>query len=232
MKKRLMLVLLWVLGQTAHSAEQPYTVVTVDLRQEKLQLFLNDEARRPFMGFARLASWLEGKGGKLDFAVNGGMFHADFSPVGLLVQEGKQVAPLNLSDGAGNFFLKPNGVFLVSASGAQVVESSAYKALKEPVQLATQSGPMLVWDGVMHPAFREESRSRHIRNGVGVANGKVLFVISNVPVTFYEFAAFFRDQLKCKNALYLDGAISSMYSEKLKRHDSMANLGPILGIVR
>ena len=232
MKKILMLVVLWMLGQGAHGADQRFTVVTVDVRHQKLQLFLNDEETRPFNGFARLAAWLERRGGKLDFAVNAGMFHADFGPVGLLVQDGRQVAPLNLADGTGNFFLKPNGVFLVTAAGAQVVESSAYPAVKGKVRLATQSGPVLVLDGVMHPGFRAESQSRNIRNGVGVANGKVLFVISEVPVTFYEFAAFFRDELKCRNALYLDGAISRLYSARLKRNDGGANLGPILGVVR
>lgn len=232
MKKILMLLVLWTLGQGAHGADKRFTVVTVDVRREKLQLFLNDEQTRPFNGFARLVPWLERRGGKLDFAVNAGMFHADFAPVGLLVQDGRQVASLNLADGGGNFFWKPNGVFLVTAAGAQVVESSAYAAVKGKVRLATQSGPMLLLDGVMHPGFRAESQSRNIRNGVGVANGKVLFVISEVPVTFYEFAAFFRDKLKCRNALYLDGAISRMYSAKLKRNDGGADLGPILGVVR
>ena len=232
MKKILMFALLWTLGQAVHGADRRYTVVTVDVKREKLQLFLGDEAHQPFMDFARLSSWLEKRGGKLDFAMNAGMYHADFSPVGLLVQEGKQVAPLNLADGAGNFFLKPNGVFLVTEDGPQVVESSQYSAVKGKVRLATQSGPMLLWDGVMHPGFREESRSRHIRNGVGVVNGKVLFVISEQPVTLYAFAAFFRDELKCKNALYLDGSISRMYSEKLKRNDGGANLGPMFGVVR
>ena len=234
MKKILMLILLWTLGQGAHGAGKRFTVVTVDVKREKLQLFLNDDAGRPFKSFARLSSWLEGRGGKLSFAVNAGMYHADFSPVGLLVQEGRQVAPLNLDDGVGNFFLKPNGVFLVSAAGAQVVESSAYGALKAKVHLATQSGPLLLHGGVMHPAFRRESTSRHLRNGVGVgaASGKVLFVISEEPVTFYELAAYFRDVLKCRDALYLDGAISSLYSDKLKRHDVRAHLGPMLGVVR
>ncbi len=227
-----MFVLLWTLEQAVHGADSRYTVVAVDVKREKLQLFLADEAHKPFMSFARLSSWLQGRGGKLDFAMNAGMYHPDFSPVGLLVQEGKQVAPLNLAEGAGNFFLKPNGVFLVTQAGPQVVESRHYAAVKGKVLLATQSGPMLLSDGVMHPAFREASRSRHIRNGVGVANGKVLFVISNEPVTFYAFAAFFRDELKCRNALYLDGAISSLYSEKLKRNDALATLGPILGVVR
>jgi uncharacterized protein YigE (DUF2233 family) len=113
-----------------------------------------------------------------------------------------------------------------------VVESSEFPALRGKVQLATQSGPLLLRNGVMHPAFRANATSRHIRNGVGVVGNKVIFVISNEPVTFYELAAFFRDELKCRDALYLDGAISRMYSEQLKRHDGGADLGPMLGVLR
>ena len=232
MKKILWFILLWMLAPSVHGAQKRFTVTAVDVRREQLALFLNDEAGQPFKGFARLSSWLEGRGKQLDFAVNAGMYHADFSPVGLLVQDGKQAAPINLDDGVGNFFMKPNGVFLVTASGPRVLASAEYPRIKGKVLLATQSGPLLLRNGVMHPAFRANATSRHFRNGVGVKGGKVLFVISEEPVTFYELAAFFRDQLKCRDALYLDGSISSMYSARSKRMDARAHLGPILGVVR
>ena len=232
MKNILWLILLWALMPFAHGAEKRFTVTVVDVRREQLALFLNDEAGQPFKDFARLSSWLEGRGKKLSFAVNAGMYHADFSPVGLLVQEGRQAAPLNLDDGVGNFFMKSNGVFLVTSRGPRVVAAAEYARIKGPVLLATQSGPLLLRNGVMHPAFRADATSRHIRNGVGVKGGKALFVISEEPVTFYELAAFFRDQLKCRDALYLDGSISSMYSSKWKRMDARAHLGPILGVLR
>jgi uncharacterized protein YigE (DUF2233 family) len=231
MKKLLLLVLLWALGQAAHGAQKRFTVVSVDTRREKLELFLNDDVDRPFKGFARLSSWLQGRGKKLTFAVNAGMFEPDFSPVGLLVQDGAEAAPLNLRDGAGNFYMKPNGVFLIAASGPRVVASSEYPALRGKIRLATQSGPLLLRDGKMHPKFAPDSSSRQMRNGVGVVGSKVLFVISEEAVTFYELAAFFRDQLHCRDALYLDGAISSLYSDKLKRSDAAAELGPIVGLV-
>ena len=132
--------------------------------------------------------------------------------------------------------MKPNGIFLVSATGPQVLESSEYQNLDLRVRLATQSGPLLLRHGQMHPAFNPHSTSRQIRNGVGVIGSKVLFVISDEPVTFYELAAFFRDELQCRDALYLDGAISSMYSAghagQRKRHDAGADLGPMLGVLR
>ncbi len=231
MKKLLILALLMSFWQAARGAETRYTVVTVDLAREDLRIFLADDAGQPFKRFFRLANWLAQRDLHLEFAVNAGMYHHDFSPVGLLVQDGKELAPLNRDAGFGNFFLKPNGVFLVTAAGPQVVESGEYPALAKGVRLATQSGPLLLRKGVMHPAFLADATSRHIRNGVGIVDGKAVFVMSEQPVTLYEFAAYFRDQLKCQDALYLDGSISSLYSQALGRNDQRGQLGPILGVV-
>lgn len=232
MKKLLIGLFLCLLIPVVHAADARFTVVTVDPAKQDLQLFLHDESGQPFKGFTRLAGWLEGRGKRLEFAVNAGMYHADFSPVGLLVIEGKQLAPLNLSEGTGNFFMKPNGVFLLTRQGPKVVPASSYAAADKDVLLATQSGPMLVNDGTIHPQFNPESQSRYVRNGVGVVNGKAIFVVSNHAVTFHEMAVHFRDVLRCKNALYLDGSVSSLYSRELGRNDAVAALGPILGVVR
>ena len=209
-----------------------FTVVRIDTRTESLAIFLRDESGRPFHGFERLAAWLKARDKQLGFATNAGMFHPDFSPVGLLVQEGRQLSPLTLADGRGNFFLKPNGVFLVTASGPRIVASEEYPALSQGVRLATQSGPLLVRRGVIHPAFRASSTSRLIRNGVGVSGKDAVFVISEKPVTFYELAVYFRDELNCADALYLDGVVSSLHSAELGRSDVKVRLGPIIGVAR
>ena len=230
MKKLLSAIALTFLARAGMAQDARFTVVTVDTAHEQLALFLNDEAGAPLNSFARLAAMLQARQRRLSFAVNAGMFHVDYRPVGLLVQDGTQVAPLNLADGVGNFFLKPNGVFLVSDSGPRVLESSEYPNFKGAVRLATQSGPLLLRDGVIHPGFNPASSSRNIRNGVGVLGSKAIFVISNHPVTFYEFAVFFRDNLHCRDALYLDGAVSGLYSSALGRHDAPAKFGPMLGV--
>ncbi|MDQ1832613.1 phosphodiester glycosidase family protein [Massilia scottii] len=231
MKKFLFSLLVCLSAQLCQAADTRFTVVTVDPARQDLRLFLNDEAGQPFKSFGRLQDWLQGRKQRLVFAANAGMYHPDFAPVGLHVENGKELAPLNLADGKGNFFLKPNGVFLLSKSGPAVLESSAYPAQSSDVRLATQSGPMLVIDGKIHPRFVPESSSRYVRNGVGVLDGKAIFAISKVPVTFHEFATYFRDTLGCKNALYLDGSISSLFSTELGRADVGAPLGPILGVV-
>jgi uncharacterized protein YigE (DUF2233 family) len=58
-----------------------------------------------------------------------------------------------------------------------------------------------------------------------------VFVISEDPVSFHEFASLFRDTLDCPDALYLDGVISSLHSAKLRRSDARMDLGPILAII-
>lgn len=220
-------------GPEAGSVARPrFTAIRVDVRKERIELFLRDEAGRTFNRFDRLSSWLASRNERLRFAMNAGMFHPDLSPVGLLVQDGRQVSPLNLSDGAGNFFLKPNGVFFVSESGPRIVESTEYPALARGVRLATQSGPLLVRSGVLHPAVNAASTSRLLRNGVGVSGDTVVFVISEQPVNFYEMATYFRDELHCPDALYLDGVVSSLYAADLQRSDSRADLGPIIGVVQ
>ncbi|CAN7434070.1 phosphodiester glycosidase family protein [Variovorax paradoxus] len=235
MRKLLLLLALCLAGAasmaSAAAAEPRYTVVKIDVRKERLELFLHDDSGAPFKRFDRLEAWLAARNRQLVFAMNAGMYHADFSPVGLLVQEGREEAPLNLAAGAGNFFLKPNGVFLVSDAGPRVVESSEYAALpKEGVRLATQSGPLLLRRGVVHPAFIPDSDSRKIRNGVGVSGHTAIFVISEQPVNFYEFALYFRDVLHCRDALYLDGTVSALHSLALRRSDFTRELGPILGV--
>jgi len=208
------------------------TVCRIDVSRHRLRVFLNDEKGRPLKYFSGVNRLLAARDERLVFAMNAGMYHKDFTPVGLLVSEGEELHPINLDSAPGNFFLKPNGVFLVSDAGARIVESSRYPTLTERVQIATQSGPLLVIDGALHPAFRRESTSRYVRNGVGVLSPtEVLFVISEQPVTFYEFATLFRNGLGCKDALFLDATVSSLYSESIERSDLRASLGPIIGVV-
>jgi uncharacterized protein YigE (DUF2233 family) len=218
-------------SQPGTGADPRFTVVTVDIRTERLELFLRDDAGLPFKSFDRLKSWLANRNERLRFAMNAGMFQADLSPVGLLVQDGQEVSSLNLSDGTGNFFLKPNGVFFIADSGPKIVESSEYPAFAKNVRWATQSGPLLVRNGMFHPAIDPASTSRLLRNGVGVSGNMIVFVITEQPVSFYELAVFFRDQLHCPDALYLDGVVSSLYSMDLQRNDSRADLGPIFAVV-
>lgn len=227
----------WLLGlalavaSAAALAQARYTVVRVDTARQQLALYWQDDQGRPLRRLDRLAAWLQSQGKTLAVGMNAGMYHADARPVGLLVIDGREIAPLNLDNGQGNFFLKPNGVFLIDAHGPRVVDAVDYAASHEGVRLATQSGPLLLKHGEIHPAFSPNSASRYIRNGVCALGAEVLLVISDTPVTLHEFARHFRDELHCRDALYLDGAISSLYAPGLGRNGQLKDLGPLIGVL-
>jgi uncharacterized protein YigE (DUF2233 family) len=207
------------------------TVCRLDIRTDRLQLFLTDPSGRPFNSFQKVAASVARRNAQLVFAMNAGMFQEDYSPLGLMVIDGHQVHRLNGRFGFGNFYLKPNGIFLLSDSGARIVETSAYRSLQTTPLLATQSGPLLLHDGQLNPHLSPEGTSRLIRNGVGVVNANdVVFAISEEPVNFYDFALLFRDQLHCADALYLDGNVSSLYVRSRNRADEHVPLGPIIGV--
>jgi uncharacterized protein YigE (DUF2233 family) len=209
-----------------------YTVCGTPARGSDLRVFLRDGKGENYGSFSSLKRDLEGKGETLVFAMNGGMYHPDYRPVGLYIENNVERAKISTRRGPGNFHLQPNGVFYVGRNGAGVMETRAFQRQKPPATFATQSGPMLVINGAIHPRFSTDSDSRKIRNGVGVcADGRAVFAISEVPVTFHEFARLFRDRYKCQNALFLDGSISALYSRQLNRSDGWRPMGPIVGLV-
>ncbi len=209
-----------------------YTVCSFDPKTEEIRVYHSDPAGRPFSGFDALVRQLWEERHYLVFGTNGGMYHDDLSPVGLFVEYGVERRPISTKAGWGNFHLLPNGVFSVTDGKAAITESLRYARRRPEADYATQSGPMLVIDGALHPKFLPDSDSFKIRNGVGVdRDGKVHFVISNTPVRFYDFARLFRDTLGCPNALYLDGTISSAYIPERGRRDRLFPLGPIIAVI-
>nr|WP_246318913.1 phosphodiester glycosidase family protein [Peteryoungia desertarenae] len=208
-----------------------YVACEVDPAKSAVRVHHSDPNGRPFGGFDSLARQLWAERRVLTLAMNGGMYHRDLSPVGLLIENGEERSKLIIRGGWGNFHLLPNGVFLVKDGRPQVMETRAFQRSGLQPDFATQSGPMLVIDGKIHPRFLPDSDSFKIRNGVGVdADGHLHLVISRVPVRFYDFALLFRDRLKTKNALYLDGTISSLYSPELDRRDRLFPIGPIISV--
>ena len=171
-------------------------------------------------------------GGRLQFAMNGGMFHPDYKPVGLYVEDGREITRANTRNGPGNFHLKPNGVFYMSGAMAGVLETGAYLKAKPQSDFATQSGPMLVINGRIHPRFSKTGESQKLRNGVGVRDANtVVLAISEGEVSFGTFARLFRDPLKCANALFLDGGSApALYAPALQRSGNFLPLGPMIGV--
>ena len=220
------------LGQAKRIKFSHYSFDTYqcDLRKVALDFYWIDKKGRTLKSLKNLWRTLQQQQRTLLFATNAGMFKANHYPVGLYVEQQQQITPLNLDKKRGNFFLKPNGVFLITTQQeARIVESSQYPQYAASVKYATQSGPLLLINGKIHPKFGKNSPNRNIRSGVGIINkNEVVFAISNEKVTLYEFASFFKE-LGCQIALYLDGHISKMYLPPLKRYDDGGNFGVMIG---
>jgi uncharacterized protein YigE (DUF2233 family) len=208
-----------------------FLVVDVDLQRAKLEMHWRNPAGKPFLNFQALEDYLTAKGQRLLAVMNAGIFDTASQPLGLHIERGQILRRLNSRrSGYGNFYLQPNGVFYLekTASGtrARLQTTIAFerdhpsiRELGSNTQIleATQSGPMLVVDGKLNTAFKADSANRLIRNAIGVpsrstgASSRVVLVLTETPVNFHTLARFMRDQLECKDALYLDGNISNLY---------------------
>ena len=206
-----------------------YTICEVSA-DEDLQLFLRDSEGAILGSFAAVEA---DTGHALGFAMNAGMYHDNRDPVGHYIEDGVEQMRVISSAGPGNFGLLPNGVFCIG-DGLRVFETLDYLADKPACTYATQSGPMLVIGGALHPRFIPDSDSRFIRNGVGTsADGtRAVFAISNEAVNFHDFGTLFRDTLALPDALFFDGKVSRLYAPSLNRSDfGFGPLGPIVGVL-
>jgi uncharacterized protein YigE (DUF2233 family) len=209
------LVPVTAMAATAFSIEHRDTRMSVfrlDMGEEQgLRFFWKRSDGSAYGSLSAVRRDLAARGEQLKFGVNGGIYSRAMTPLGLYIENGRTLSPMNRGTGGGNFFLKPNGVFFVTDTGAQVVETDAFRPTGQ-VRQAVQSGPMLLIRGKLNPRFLPGYESRYIRNGVGLDRlGRVVFAISDGAVNFHDFATLFRDRLDCVSALYLDGQISQMY---------------------
>jgi uncharacterized protein YigE (DUF2233 family) len=209
-----------------------YHVCTADPRRDRIRTYWRGPDGEPYSTLPRLPQ--AERGGALAFAMNGGMYDPVGAPVGLYVEEGRELKAANQAAGAGNFHLKPNGVFYVAGASVGVMETGRFLASGIRPDFATQSGPMLLINGRVHPRIRADGTSRKLRNGVGIRDGRTaVFAISERPVTFHAFATLFRDVLGCRDALFLDGGTaSSLLAPSLERADGLIPLGPMIGVYR
>jgi uncharacterized protein YigE (DUF2233 family) len=201
--------------------------IVCDPGKGDLGLFVAGKNEQPIRRFADLPV----DPANVAFAMNAGMFDEAGRPIGLAVNEDGLKHAINLRDGGGNFHLKPNGVLIVTQGASMILPSdrAAAIAFRAAPRLQTQSGPMLVIDGKVHPKLAPDGTSRYVRNGVGVTSaGHPLFVISVDAVSLGKFARFFRDGLKTPNALYFDGSVSSLWDPANGRQDDFTELGPII----
>ncbi len=210
----------------------PYTLCEAPLSRFAVRLFWQQPDGTPYTYLSALPK-KDGNGGRLAFALNAGMFHPDYRPVGLYIENGQELVHVNTNAGPGNFHLKPNGIFYVGDGEAGVLETVGFLKRMPKARFATQSGPMLVIDGKLHPRLARANVSAKARDGVCVrGEGVVLFAISEGPVPFDTFERLFRDGLKCRNALFLDGGSApALYiPSEARGGNSFIGLGPMIGV--
>jgi uncharacterized protein YigE (DUF2233 family) len=208
-----------------------FITYVVNPKKQDLKLYWKNEKGENFRSIQNLKSWLQKNKKELAFAMNGGMYKPDNSPQGLFIENQKTLSPLDTSNGGGNFYLKPNGIFYLTTDNSPVICSTNNFKDSGKIKYATQSGPMLVIDGQIHPAFKEGSTNLNIRNGVGIlSDNKAIFVMSKKEINFYEFANYFKS-MGCKNALYLDGLVSRTYLPEKEWTQTDGNFGVIIGVI-
>lgn len=201
-----------------------------DSKSQDIAFYWKDKSGNIIRSIRNLETVVGQDNKELVFAVNGGMFRSDNSPLGLYIEQFKTITPLDTTSATGNFYLKPNGVFYITADNTPVICITDNFVDDGQVKFATQSGPMLVIDGQIHPEFKENSTNLNIRNGVGIlADGRILFVMSKAIVNLYDFASYFQSY-GCENALYLDGYVSRSYIPEENWMQTDGNFGVIIGI--
>lgn len=208
----------------------PIVHCIADPAKDSIRTILAGADGKPYRSLRTLGEAMGDKALKVEFAVNAGMFDGEGKPIGYYVEDGERLKELNRADGPGNFHLKPNGVFFGTGDKWEIrTADDFYSNVGDRPEWGTQSGPMLVINGQLHPEITENGPSKAIRNGVGIdAEGKAHFVVSEAPLSFGQLARYFRDELKTPNALFLDGNISSLWIPVAERIDADAPIGPIL----
>ena len=202
----------------------------VNPKKQNLEFFWKNEKGEHFKNAENLISWLKSKNKKLLFSTNGGMYKKNNSPQGLYVENRITKSEIDTSNGNGNFYLKPNGIFYLTTDKKPIICKTEDFVNNGKIKFATQSGPMLVIEGEIHTAFKKNSTNLNIRNGVGILpNNQIVFAISKMEINFYDFAEYFK-KIGCKNALYLDGFVSRTYLPEKNWRQIDGNFGVIIGV--
>jgi uncharacterized protein YigE (DUF2233 family) len=197
--------------------DQTVDACQINVLQDKVRMFWRADDGSVFGNFSRLGEWLQSRNERLFCATNAGIYGTDLRPIGLYVEAGRVLHKLNTRKEAyGNFYLQPNGVFLIGEHEAAIVSTDEIAVDLEmrlpSIRYATQSGPILLNKGQINPVLTEGSSNRVVRNAVCVIDaGNFALAKSRFPINFYDFARQLRDKLSCRDALYLDGSISQLY---------------------
>lgn len=198
-------------------AHNRYRAVIVDPARVDVRLRWMAPGGRPLGDLESARRQVRAEGKRFWMAMNSGIYSSRYTPLGLHVEEGQALGPLNQSstpppgERDGNFFLTPNGVFMIDNGRARIMETGAFARSGARPRFASQSGPILIANGRLTRAASNSVRRETTRNGVGIDGaGRVVFLIADDSVSIATFATVFREKMGCTTALYFDGSISGM----------------------
>ena len=185
---------------------------TVDPQRERIVMYWQKEDGKAWGSLRSLLGDIN-RDGQVQMAMNGGIYDKAYAPLGLYIENGRQLTPLNRASGGGNFFIRPGGVFYLRGQKAGIVSINKFRP-SPAIRYAVQSGPMLIENGKINWRLKPSASSRKLRNGVGITgDGKVVFMLSARETNFYDFACYAQSKLNVRQMLYLDGTISKMYQK-------------------
>ena len=226
------LTLLLFFHGTSSEQEKDVRFLSFVADPSSIAFYWKDDKQQIFGTIQNLKSFIERKNQELKFAMNGGMYMKDHSPQGLYIENNVTLIPLDTLSGTGNFYLKPNGVFYITTDNSPAICNTTKFIDNGKIKYATQSGPMLVIDGKIHPAFKEGSTNLNVRNGVGILpDNRIVFAMSKKEINLYDFANYFK-RMGCENALYFDGFVSRTYLPEQNWIQTDGDFGVIIGVTR
>jgi uncharacterized protein YigE (DUF2233 family) len=158
----------------------------------------------PSPGTATLANTLNHA--KAVGGVNGGYFHKDYRPVGLMISDGKTIHGFEKAK-------LLSGLVGVRQDGlVSILRSGEYDSGKSQLLQALQCGPMLVENDQLVPGLNDERIARRTIVGKGTRGETALIYISSV--TLADAARILAlpailDTWKPRTAINLDGGSSS-----------------------
>jgi uncharacterized protein YigE (DUF2233 family) len=138
--------------------------------------------------------------------VNGGYFSSDFAPIGLLISDGKMIAPLQRAR-------LITGVLSASVRGVRILRVREFSR-REKIGAAVQCGPFLV-DHYDRVYGLDDSTAARRSFAVTATNDRALLGICS-EISLAELAAILTttrlaDDLRIQRALNLDGGSSSAF---------------------
>lgn len=156
---------------------------TVNPQQERIVMYWQKQNGKAWGSLRSLLSDID-KDGSVQMAMNGGIYDKAYEPLGLYIENGELLKPLNRASGGGNFFIRPGGVFWLKGQRAGITPINNFKPSPE-ITYAVQSGPMLIENGAINWRLKPSASSRKLRNGVGIdkQDGWYLCLASVKPIS-------------------------------------------------